>query len=280
MNKAIYTTFKQGSRTYFYSSIFFPHPVKHDVFTLYAFVRKADDFVDAVPQQAEAFYRFRDLYRKARTGLPSGDVIIDSFCELMQRKEFDAAWVDAFFRAMEMDLTKKMYATLEETCAYMYGSAEVIGLMMSKILGFHPDSYPHARALGRAMQYINFIRDIAEDLTLGRTYLPLAHSGLESLAFEHTRVHRDRFIAFIRAQIAQYTEWQEFAEQGFAYIRRRYLIPIKTASDKYKWTARQIDRDPFVVYPRTVKPSVAQIIIAALKNSLVRNHQEIKAHAA
>ena len=45
MNKVIYKIFKQGSKTYFYSSIFFPASVKQDVFTLYAFVRKADDFV-------------------------------------------------------------------------------------------------------------------------------------------------------------------------------------------------------------------------------------------
>ncbi len=280
MNKTIYTIFKQGSKTYFYSSIFFPGPVKHDVFCLYAFVRKADDFVDAIPQQPEAFYRFKELYTKACRGTPSNDIVIDSFVELMRRKEFDPQWIDAFLNAMELDLTKKIYATLEETCSYMFGSAEVIGLMMSKILGFHPDSYPHARALGRAMQYINFIRDIDEDLQLGRTYLPLQGSGLSTLEPDHVRSHRKTFIRFVREQIDVYFKWQEFAEQGFKYIRKRYLIPIKTASDKYKWTARTLYEDPLLVYARKVKPSVKQILLTGLKNSLMFNHKVIEYHEA
>ena len=233
MNKIIYNIFKQGSKTYFYSSIFFPSSVKQDVFALYAFVRKADDFMDSIPQQPEAFFRFRQLYNSAYQRVPSGDVIIDSFIDLMQRKSFDPEWIDAFFKAMEMDLTKKLYESLEETCTYMYGSAEVIGLMMSKILGFHPDSYPHARALGRSMQYINFIRDIDEDFKLGRIYLPLGDSGIKTLEFDHVQANREKFIHFVREQIALYFQWQEFAEQGFKYIRKRYLIPIKTASDKF-----------------------------------------------
>jgi phytoene synthase len=57
--------FKKGSKTYFYNSLFFPNNVKDDVFILYSFVRKADDFVDAVPQQVEEFHQFRDQYERA-----------------------------------------------------------------------------------------------------------------------------------------------------------------------------------------------------------------------
>lgn len=268
MNNIVYTTFRQGSTTYFYSSIFFPPKEKNDVFTLYAFVRTADDFVDSIPPQPGRFFRFRDCYYAAREGTPSGDCIIDGFIELMHRKEFDPAWIDAFLSAMEMDLSKKRYECIEETCTYMYGSAEVIGLMMSKILGFHPDSYPHARALGRAMQYINFIRDIDEDLHLGRAYLPLAGSGLETLAREHVISRRETFVDFIRRQIDLYRQWQQEAEQGFSYIKKRYRIPIKTASDRYKWTARQIYKNPLIVYERKVKPSAGQIVLTAVCNAL------------
>ena len=57
VTKKLFNIFKKGSRTYFYSSLFFPNGVRGDVFRLYAFVRRADDFVDSIPQQKEKFYK-------------------------------------------------------------------------------------------------------------------------------------------------------------------------------------------------------------------------------
>jgi len=268
MNKTLHRIFKSGSRTYFYSSVFFPARVREDVFALYSFVRTADNFVDEIPQRPEAFYAFKESYLRARQGAASRDIVIDSFVALARRKSFDPQWIEAFLHAMEMDLTKRVYATLDETLAYMYGSAEVIGLMMARILDLHPASYPYARSLGRAMQYINFIRDVDEDLALGRTYLPLEQSGLQALHHDHALQNRNAFEHFVRRQINLYREWQIEAERGFAHIPRRYRIPIKTASDMYKWTAMTIFRDPFIVFRRKVKPTVPRILATVVRNSL------------
>jgi phytoene synthase len=269
MNRLIFNTFKRGSKTYFYSSIFFSKEVRDDVFALYSFVRKADNFVDVMPQLKDEFYFFKDTYYNALGGKASSDIIIDSFVDLMCRKSFQEEWVDAFFESMEMDLTKGRYETLEETLHYVYGSAEVIGLMMAKIMDLDPQSYPFARYLGRAMQYINFIRDIEEDLALGRTYLPLGGSGLERLNRDYIMGRQDVFCEFIRTHIGRYRQWQQEAEQGFAYIPRRCLIPIRTASDMYQWTAERIYRDPLVVFQKKVKPSIPRIVVQIIANSLL-----------
>jgi phytoene synthase len=268
IDRAHYENFKRGSKTYFYSSLFFPRGVRRDVFTLYGFVRTADDFVDAVPQDIAGFRRFREEYHRALGVGHTYNPIIESFVELLERKDFDPQWVNAFFSSMEMDLTQKNHFTLDEVLEYIYGSGEVIGLFMAKIMGLSRDSYPYARILGRAMQYINFIRDIEEDRQMGRTYLPLEDSGLDSLDYEHTLAKSDIFRHFIQVQIERYREWQAEAEKGFAYIPRSYLIPIKTASDMYKWTAHIIEHNPFVVYYEKVKPSRNRIIIQALLNTL------------
>lgn len=259
-------TFKKGSKTYFTSSIFFPRAVRDDVFILYAFVRTADDFVDSIPQDPEGFYRFRGRYSRAVEGSPADDVIIDSFVELMRRKQFAREWVDAFLDSMEMDLEKSTYDSLEETLRYIYGSAEVIGLFMASIMDLPEASHEAARMLGRAMQYINFIRDIDEDISLGRTYLPLSGSGLKSLEKAYVEEHRDEFKTFVRENIALYRQWQEKAEAGYHYIPKRYLIPIKTAADMYRWTAEVIEKDPFVVFERKVKPSKGKIIATVIGN--------------
>jgi phytoene synthase len=263
-----YRTFRQGSKTYFNSSLFFPRRAREDVFALYGFVRVADNFVDSVPQDAAGFRRFRDAYEGALGGRASGDPIIDAFVELAGRKRFEAEWTRAFLHSMELDLTKRNYDTMEETLEYIYGSAEVIGLYMARLLDLHPESHPYAQMLGRSMQYINFIRDIDEDRRLGRRYLPLRDSPLPSLEPDCARAHPQQFAAFVRHHLGHYRQWQREAEKGFRFLPRRSRIPIQTASDMYNWTARTIEADPLVVFRRKVKPTRARIFGRMALNAL------------
>lgn len=263
-----YRVFRGGSKTYFNSSLFFPKYVRADVFTLYGFVRVADDFVDRTPQDADGFHAFCKAYRNAVEGRPAGDRIIDPFVELAKRRRFSPEWTDAFLRSMEMDLSRRTYSTLDETLEYIYGSAEVIGLYMARILELPDTALDAAMMQGRAMQYINFIRDVAEDNRLGRTYLPLVDTSLEDLREETAREHPEEFVRFMRAQVERYERWQDRAEAGYPFIPKRVLVPVKTASDMYGWTARVIHDDPFVVYRRKVKPSRLRILFAIAENAV------------
>jgi phytoene synthase len=243
--------------------------VKKDVFELYGFVRKADNFVDSIPQNRTGFLRFKDTYYSAVDGEKTDDIVINSFVNLQQKKGFDQQWIDAFLNSMEMDLNKQHYHTLDDTLKYIYGSAEVIGLMMAKILKLPSKSYPYAKKLGRAMQYINFIRDISEDITLRRVYLPskdLKKFGLKNLDYTYTNNYPEQFTDFMRYQIQRYCSWQYFAEQGYNLIPKRYLISVKTAAEMYHWTAEQIYKNPFIVYEWKVKPWIAKILTTTLIN--------------
>jgi 15-cis-phytoene synthase len=269
VDKTIFTIFRQGSTTYFYSSLFFPTKIRKNVFILYAFVRQADNFVDQIPQDRTGFYNFRHRFEDAWNGKQTDDIVIDSFVLLAKEKNFEKSWIDAFLDSMEMDLTKRTYQTMDDTLEYIYGSAEVIGLFMARILGLVERSFESARYLGRSMQYINFIRDIDEDNSLGRLYFPqteLARYGLDSLDHEYVKHHPDQFNSFMKAQIERYCGWQELAEHGYDFIPKRYLIPIKTASEMYKWTAHQIAHDPFIIYRWKVKPMISQIITETFKS--------------
>jgi phytoene synthase len=131
-----------------------------------------------------------------------------------------------------------------------------------------PEAWFHAQRLGRAMQYINFIRDMDEDRKLGRRYLPLAGSGLASLEPGHVRAHPAQFESFLAHHLELYRGWQGEAEAGYRFLPRRYRIPIKTAGDMYNWTARTIRRRPLLVFERKVKPSRGRIIVSVLANAL------------
>ena len=263
--------FEQNSVTYFNSTQLFPEHTRDDITILYGFVRIFDNFVDTTPQQSEQFFDYKKKFHEALdNNMAANDLVLDSFLELMHRKKIEHKIPLTFLKAMEQDLTKATYQTLEEVEDYMVGSAEVIGVMMAKILDLPHESIPYARLLGKSMQFINFIRDINHDLeTLNRVYIPLEiiqRYDLANLEQQTAAASQRKFTNLIRDLIQLYFEWQVEAEVGFKYISRENLIPIKTASDMYKWTANQIYTDPFIIYRQQLKPTPEQIIETAEKN--------------
>ena len=261
--------FQRGSTTYYHSTKLFPTKIRKDVTTLYCFVRVVDDFVDAVPQDLESFNSFKDDYYKALSGKEVDNSIISNYIELSYRKGFESEWTDAFLKSMEMDTYKSEYNNLGELNDYLYGSSEVIGLMMNKVMDIDERAHDSARYLGKAMQFINFIRDIDEDLDLNRTYFPkdtLAKFGLEGLTRGEARRKPKQFRAFVRSQIKVYFDWQKKAETGFVYLPKRMRVAVKTASDMYMWTATKIYKNPFLVYDMQLKPAWNKVLLAGIKN--------------
>ncbi|GAB4159773.1 MAG: phytoene/squalene synthase family protein [Candidatus Dojkabacteria bacterium] len=259
-------TFKKASTTYFFSSLFFPKNIRQDVTTLYAFVRKADNFVDRVPQDLEGIKTLIAQFYSE-----SEDPIINNFKALEKKLEFDPAWTEAFFNAMLADTTDVKYQTIDDLLRYIYGSAEVIGLYMCRILALPMEADQYALLQGRAMQLINFIRDIAEDLSLSRQYIPandLKKYGLASLEYDATIKNREGFNELINFELARYFKWQKEAAKGYKLIPKQYRNAIKTASDMYNWTAKQIAKDPFIIYSQKVKPSKLYVLSTGIKNSL------------
>lgn len=260
--------FKKGSKTYYYSSLFFPREVRDDVSVFYAYVRTADDFVDSIPQDTAGFKQFRKETELAIQKGSSSDQIIQGLVTLVQKHDIKPEWIFAFLDAMEADTRKAEYKTIQELEEYMYGSAEVIGLVMARILNLPEESYQAARLQGRAMQLINFIRDVEEDNRLKRQYLPTEDMKIHRLKSLTHPVNgtTPHFNEFVRFQIKRYRELQKEAEKGYKYIPKKYLIPVKTAADMYNWTAEQIEKNPTVVFEKKVKPKPYYIILSALKN--------------
>lgn len=260
--------FKKGSRTYFTSSLLFPAHVRKEVTDLYAFVRTADNFVDARPQDMQSFSRFKNAWRAASTNVSVANPIVESYANLTRKYAFPKEWTDAFLDSMEADYRTSSYETMDELLRYVYGSAEVIGLMMAKIIGAPEAAFESAKKLGRAFQYVNILRDIKEDRDdLGRTYIPrqilLSHS-LPSLSQSDIDTNREAFSSMMRAEIARYRDWCQDASEGIGEIPRDSRKAVIVAASMYDWTAREIEKDPFAVFEKKIKPSKARILFTAL----------------
>lgn len=274
--------FRKGSTTYYWSSLFFPKDVREDVFRFYSFVRVVDDYVDQITPNKKAYSAIKQAWRDASVlrnfdttpidGDGINERVIKNIIHICKKYDCDKEWVQSFFASMDMDMRKRRYTNIDQTIEYIYGSAEVIGLFMARIMGLDPTADEFARLQGRAMQFVNFIRDIAEDNDLGRLYFPredLAQHGLRDLSETECRGKPEQFANFMRLQVDRYESWQATAREGFPYIPHRLRIPLRTAVGMYDWTAKQIANDPFIVFSIKVKPSKYRVLYQALRSALL-----------
>tara|TARA_B100000809_G_scaffold266900_1_gene332744 strand:- start:34753 stop:35592 length:840 start_codon:yes stop_codon:yes gene_type:complete len=154
--------------------------IRQAVYNVYGFVRVADEIVDSFDgyQQEMLLDRFEDEYHFAEKHGISSNPVINAFQRTVEEYNIDQELIAAFLKSMRADLTKQVYTTNEEIKEYIYGSADVVGLMCLKIfVQGDQEKYEKlvapAMKLGSAFQKVNFLRDFKADYEgLSRTYFP------------------------------------------------------------------------------------------------------------
>lgn len=157
----------------------FSTELRMPIYAIYGFVRFADEIVDTFHDhnKEELLNDFRKETFKSIDQKLSLNPVLHSFQEVVWKYGIEHELIDAFLDSMEMDLHKTIY-NKSELEKYIYGSAEVVGLMCLHVfLNGDRDKYeslkPYACALGSAFQKINFLRDIKSDFVdRGRVYFP------------------------------------------------------------------------------------------------------------
>jgi len=156
--------------------------IRQDIYNIYGFVRFADEIVDTFHQypKAQLFDDFeRQMYAAIEQRI-SLNPILNAFQETVHKFNIPADLYEAFMKSMRLDLTKKDYLTDIEYKEYIYGSADVVGLMCLKVfVSGDEKQYEYLKSsamrLGSAFQKVNFLRDLKADFeALERTYFPNA----------------------------------------------------------------------------------------------------------
>lgn len=180
VTKAYSTSFSIGIR------LFAPQ-LRNPIYSIYGFVRLADEIVDSwhsLNQKQELDHLKADCRQAFDSGF-SSNPILQSFSQVIRSFDIDYELVDAFMYSMELDLTQTTY-TQSQYERYIYGSAEVVGLMCLAVFcqgdkNEYNRLVPGARSLGAAFQKVNFLRDLGEDTDgLGRIYFPGLNMALLS----------------------------------------------------------------------------------------------------
>lgn len=154
--------------------------IRQDIYNIYGFVRFADEIVDTFHDynKQELFDRFENDLELSLKEKISLNPILNAFQHTYHKCNIDKHMVDSFMKSMRLDLSKTKYTTDQEYKDYIYGSADVVGLMCLKVF-VKGDNQKYeslkntAMSLGSAFQKVNFLRDLkADHELLDRTYFP------------------------------------------------------------------------------------------------------------
>lgn len=220
--------------------------VKTDIRNLYAVVRIADEIVDGAGYGAgldtQQCQQLLDDYERQVLAAPHqrlhSDPVLHAYAISARRCEFKDEYLSAFFASMRRDLSPQSGNKQQEFDGYIYGSAEVIGLLCLQafLVGQNPTPDARgvmehgARTLGAAFQKINFLRDIANDTQfLGRTYFP----QLEEQELDDAL--KAELVADIRSDLT-------VARSSISYLPANARIGVIVATEIFAELTNDIDR--------------------------------------
>ncbi len=253
---------RRHGRTYYLATLLLPPAKRRHVHALYGFTRYADEIVDRPgdsPQRRAARLReWSETFHAGLAGEPVDDPLLPAVLHTIRTYRLDPDDFFTFLASMAMDLTVTSYRDYADLCAYMEGSAAVIGTMLLPILGSVDPQRARepARQLGLAFQLTNFIRDVAEDLSRGRVYLPRAdldRFGVTRADLE-TALRRGyaapSIRALIRYEVARAREHYDAAAVGIPLLDPASQACVRTAFHLYAEILVEVERMDHDVFRR------------------------------
>jgi phytoene synthase len=225
------------AKTFRLASLLLSPQQRDEAAVVYAFCRLVDDAVDEAPDPDSARAALAPLKRELSALAPPRP-LLRAFLEILGPHPAALAAAHELIVGVESDLGPVLLPDDEALLRYCYRVAGTVGLMMSPIIGVtSPDAPPHALDLGVGMQLTNICRDVAEDLTRGRVYLPetrLRAAGTSQAALLDGTAPREAVAAVIRDLLALADRHYQSGADGLRYIPLRPRAAIAAAGSMYR----------------------------------------------
>ena len=179
---------RSRAKNFYYGFLVLPKRKRRALCAVYAFMRRCDDIADdpslSVRDRRNKLDAWLSEFHAAQTGHPTDDPILLALTDAQRRYAIPAGLLDALAFGTAMDVEENteqsatvglqvQYRSFEDLERYCYNVASVVGLVCIRIFGYNkPEAEPLAERCGLAFQLTNIIRDVKEDASLGRVYLP------------------------------------------------------------------------------------------------------------
>ncbi|WP_419860963.1 squalene/phytoene synthase family protein [Candidatus Palauibacter sp.] len=243
--------FAHHSRSFSFAALLFPPEERRLVREIYAFCRFTDDLVDeaAGPNGTRltvaGLYRTLDAWEEIcraahdgeRTDIPLADVVMGETA----RRGIPFELVAELIEGVRMDVEPRAYGSLDELREYTYRVASVVGAWLTRAFGVSdPWVLERAHALGHAMQMTNIIRDVGEDLALGRVYLPadrMARHGVARgslLRMQAGAEVQPGYVALLEEVMAHADAAYEASYEGIPHLPPFFQRPVTVAAQVYR----------------------------------------------
>ncbi len=265
---------KRYGTSFYFATQFFPKSTRDGIYAIYAFARIPDEIVDDPDNRdrEQAIAKLADWRSKWLHAMSEGrsdDVVMNAIVHAFRKYDIPIEDGEAFLRSMFMDEEKIEYANYRELEDYMYGSAGVIGLMVTRVVGYSSAAaFPYAIKLGYAFQLTNFLRDIREDYDeLGRVYMPqdeLERFGLSNDCIERHNCD-ERFLKFMKFQIARNKAVYREALPGIRMLNWRGRLAVRISYVLYKAILNEIERANYDVFSGRVRTTYQQKLTLSVK---------------
>ena len=255
-------------KTYFLATRLLPPEKRPFVHALYGFARYADEIVDDLAstlsenEKAKSLKSWGDEVLANINSGKSHDHIGAALVDTVNRFSIPISYFEAFLHSMTMDLTVTEYHTYEDLYEYVYGSAAVIGLQMVPILGTVSkqsmiEANIAAEKLGTAFQLANFIRDIGEDLTRGRVYLPVTELQSHGVTREmlEERIVTPQIKNALKEQIERVRSLQAESKAGINLLSVESRACIEAASELYCGIVDEVEKIDYQIFNKRAKTS-------------------------
>lgn len=202
---------RKSSSNFYYAFMLLPAERRRALHAVYAFCRYVDDIADdeSIREPAQLLGRWREELERVYAGTPTRPVS-RALADSARRFTIPREHFEEVIAGVEMDLSRKRYATFDELRLYCYRVASAVGLICIEIFGYrNPSARTYAENLGIAFQITNILRDVREDAGRGRIYLPL--EDLERFGVSEDEILRGVYSAnFVRLMDFEAKRAQEF----------------------------------------------------------------------
>jgi phytoene synthase len=265
---------KHFAKSFYFSSFVLPTDKRNASYAVYAFCRYADNITDISKYESSEFLESKikylleildEVYKHAK----DDSEYISDFTLTVKKYEIPKEYFVELVEGVATDIHKKIYYNYDELDVYCYKVASVVGLTMTKIMGYNNDkALEHAIQLGKAMQLTNILRDVADDYSMGRIYLP--KEELEK--FDYTvediknKIVDERFYALMRFQINRAREYYLQAEKGINYLTNDgSRSTVKMMSKIYSGILSEIEKNNYDIYSKRHYVSTFSKVMMTMK---------------
>lgn len=242
--------------TYYWATRRLPADVRPAVHALYGFVRTADEIVDGPRRPPDPAARRAALDRledELRGGRERGThPAVVALLDAGRRHRLPLSELSVYMRSMRRDCGPVRIADWDELVGYMQGSAGSVGRIMAPLLGAPPERHESFARLGLAFQLTNFIRDVREDLSLDRVYLPAEDRHRHGVRVQDIAARRvtPAFRALVAEQVARARALFADGEPGGAAVAPQMRRGIALARAVYLGVLDRVEAIGFDVLRR------------------------------